>query len=659
MANSISPAGAPKSKFRTDIQALRGFAVLLVLFYHAKLPGLDYAGYLGVDLFFVISGFLITGIIRDGMDAGSFSFLNFYFRRAKRLLPAAFTVLAFVVICAPLVLTEIALSDLREQVIGSLLFVANFVLWDQTGYFAAAADTKPLLHFWSLAVEEQYYFVMPLLLFFVPRKSWFVVVAAISVASFALSIYLAPRYPDAAFYLPLTRMWELGLGSMAAIAHFQPGGKQWLSFARIPAIALLAGVPFFPTGFPHPGLDALLVCGATLVIILGHNASSWENSFPVKAIARVGDVSYSLYLVHWPVLVFTRAAYFDEPPTTAIWIAVALSILLSVILYRYVEEPFRKLNPARRRTFIAGLLACSGAIAVSPSAIAAITASGTDYQHVRRTNYGLAFECSLKADEPFSIKESCKTTDHPKVLVWGDSYAMAWSSVLMGPLGEYGMQQITMGACDPLHRVARFASAADNRYNLDFGKACLRFNSNVLAYAKASGDIETVVIAGRMQSPLSKSNRLLTQTAEGEYEERAVSTDIVTKALASLATELHKAGKRVVFIAPPPANGSNIGACLERQARKKISLGPQPDCTITVDANRRYRGETLDMMAEAAKLVGIELLDVFGFLCDNGVCKTQIDGTILYRDYSHLTYDGGALIGKKSSLASDVLEKAR
>lgn len=659
MSTPISPAGAPKSKFRTDVQALRGIAVLLVLFYHANIPGLDYAGYLGVDLFFVISGFLITGIIRDGMNAGNFSFLNFYFRRAKRLLPAAFVVLAFVVICAPLVLSEIALSDLREQVIGSLLFVANFVLWDQTGYFAAAAETKPLLHFWSLAVEEQYYFLMPLLLFLAPRKSWFLVVSAISVASFALSVYLAPRYPDAAFFLPVTRVWELGLGSMAALANFQFKSKRWLSVARLPAIALLLGIPFFPTGLPHPGLDALLVCGATLVIILGHNQSPLENSLPIKAIARVGDISYSLYLVHWPVLVFMRAAYLDEPPMTAIWVAVALSILLSILLYRFVEEPFRKATPARRRTFVAGLLACSGAIAISPSAIAAITASDTDYQHIRRTNYGVAFECSLKTDEPFSIKESCKTTEHPKVLVWGDSYAMAWSSALMGPLEEHGMQQITMGGCDPLYRVARFAQAANSPYNLNYAKACMRFNSNVLSYAKASEDIETVVIAGRMQSPLSKSNRLLTQTAEGEYEDRAVSTEIVTEALASLASELHKSGKKVVFIAPPPANGSDIGECLERKAQLKFSLGPQPDCTITMESNRKYRGDTLDMMSEAAELAGIELLSVFGFLCENGVCKTQIDGTILYRDYSHLTYDGGALIGERSSLASDVLEKAR
>ncbi|WP_181872778.1 acyltransferase family protein [Billgrantia montanilacus] len=659
MSTDISPAGAPKSKLRTDIQALRGFAVLLVLFYHAKLVGMDFAGYLGVDIFFVISGFLITGIIRDGIKTESFSFLNFYFRRAKRLLPAAFVVIAFIVICAPFVLTEIALNDLREQVIGSLLFVANFVVWNQTGYFEAAAETKPLLHFWSLAVEEQYYFVMPLLLFIVPRKLWFFVVATIVVASFALSVYLAPKYPDAAFYLPLTRLWELGLGSLAAIVHLQLSGNRWLFVTRIIAVALLIGIPFFPTGLPHPGLDALLVCGATLIIILSHNNSAWESSLPLRAIARVGDISYSLYLVHWPVLVFTRAAYLEEPPQTVIWAVVALSIVLSIILYRFVEEPFRKSNSAKRRRFVVGSVACSAAIAVFPSAIAAVTATGTDYQHVRRTNYGLAFECSLKTDEPFTIKDSCKTTDHPRVLVWGDSYAMAWTSALMGPLREHGMQQITMGACDPLHRVARFGKATNSPYNLDYAKACMSFNSNVLAYAKASEDIETVVIAGRMQTPLSKSNRLLTQTAEGEYENQEVSTDIVTNALASLAIELHNSGKKVVFIAPPPADGSNIGACLERRARGKIILGPQSDCTITVDANRRYRGATLDMMAEAAELADIELLDVFEFLCDDGVCKTQIDGTILYRDYSHLTYDGGALIGARSSLANDVLVKAR
>ncbi|MBO6848891.1 MAG: acyltransferase [Marinobacter sp.] len=659
MTNIISPAGAPKSKFRPDIQALRGFAVLLVLFYHAQLPGLDYAGYLGVDLFFVISGFLITGIIRDGIDANTFSFLNFYFRRAKRLLPAAFVVIAAVVACAPLILSELALEDLREQVVGSLLFVANFVIWGQTGYFEAAAETKPLLHFWSLAVEEQYYFVMPLILFFVRRRAWLGVIAAISVASFALSLYLAPRYPDAAFYLPLTRMWELGLGSIAAIVSLSASSIRWISLARLPALVLLMFVPFFPTGFSHPGTDALLVCVATLIIILGHNGVAWETSLPVKAMARIGDISYSLYLVHWPVLVFTRELYQGEPPISAICVALALSLLLSIALYRFVEEPFRKSSPASRRRFVGGLSGCAAAIAISPVAVAAMSAPDQDFEHIRRTNYGVAFECSLKPNAPFTIHETCITNDSPRVLVWGDSYAMAWASALMGPLGEYGMQQITMGACDPLYLTTRFSRSPKSTYNRDYAQACLEFNSNVLNYAKESDQIEIVVIAGRMQSPLSKSNLLLTKTESGDYEQVDVTTERVTKALAALATELHESGKKVVFIAPPPADGSDIGDCLESKAREKLRLVPQSDCTISVEANRTYRGAALDMMADAAERANVELLDVFDFLCEDGVCKTQIDGTILYRDYSHLTYEGAALIGERSTLAQDVIEKSR
>lgn len=657
MSTSICPADVQKSAFRTDIQALRGIAVLLVVLYHTQL--IDFAGYLGVDLFFVISGFLITGILRKEIEAKHFSFLRFYFRRAKRLLPAAFVVLAFVVACAPFILTDLALKDLKTQVIGALLFVSNFVAWSQTGYFEAAADTQPLLHFWSLAVEEQYYLLMPLLLFFIPRKAWLPVVATLVLSSVALSAYLASHHPDAAFYLTLTRAWELGLGSLAAIVKLKTNAHRGLSLARIPAIAAILLLPFFPTGLPHPGLDALLVCMATLVVLLGHNPKTSENNLPVKAIARVGDISYSLYLVHWPILVFTRAAYLDEPPHSAIWIAVALSLLLSIALYRFVEEPFRKKNPAKRRHYIAGLVACSAAIAISPSIIAHATASDTNYKHIRRTNYGLASECALKAAEPFSIKERCKTNAHPKVLVWGDSYAMAWTSALAGPLREHGVQQITMSGCDPLDRLARFNKGVNTPYNIDSAKACIGFNSNTLEYAKANQDIETVVIAGRLQGPLSKANSLLTQTAEDEYETREASPEIVANALASLAKELHNAGKKVVFIAPPPANGSDIGACLERRARGKFSLGPQPDCTITTNANQRYRGRTLNMMTEAAKLADVELLSLFGFLCSDGVCKTEMEGTILYRDYSHLTYSGAALIGERSSLAKDVLEKAR
>lgn len=659
MTSNVSPAGAPKSKFRADIQAMRGVAILLVLFYHANLPGLEYAGFLGVDLFFVISGFLITGIIRDGMDAGTFSFLNFYFRRAKRLLPAAFVVIAAVVLLSPFILSELALDDLQEQVWGSLLFVANFVIWNQTGYFEAAAETKPLLHFWSLAVEEQYYFVMPLILFFVKRHAWFRVVAAISITSFALSLYLAPRYPDAAFYLPLTRMWELGLGSMAAIAAIPASRIRWISLARLPAVALLFIVPFFPTGLSHPGLDALLVCGATLIIILGHTGAALETSLPLRAMARIGDISYSLYLVHWPVLVFTRELYQGEPPVTAIWVALALSVLISAAVYRFVEEPCRKSTPKSRRRYVAGLTGCAAAVAISPVAVTAMAAPDRDFEHIRRTNYGVAFECSLKPNAPFTIHDTCITNTPPRVLVWGDSYAMAWASALMGPLGEYGMQQITMGACDPLYRLARFSQSSKSTYNRDYAQACLEFNSNVLNYAKNSDHIEIVVIAGRMQAPLSKSNFLLTQAENGVYEQVDVTTDRVTNALAALAMELHESGKKAVFIAPPPADGSDIGDCLESKAQDKLSLVPQSDCTISVAANQTYRGAALDMMADAAEIADVELLDVFDFLCEDGVCRTQIDGTILYRDYSHLTYDGAALIGERSTLAQEVLDKSR
>ncbi|KQZ28518.1 hypothetical protein ASD50_19545 [Mesorhizobium sp. Root552] len=658
MKQDIANGGGVRASLRADIQALRGAAVLLVVLYHASLPGLA-AGYLGVDLFFVISGFLITGLIRDGIDRGDFSFKSFYFRRAKRLLPAAYVVLALVVLCAPFILTDIELIDLREQVVGSLLFVANFVLWGQSGYFEGSAETKPLLHFWSLAIEEQYYFVMPLLLRYVPRKAWLGVVAAVVAASLVLSLYLASTYPDAAFYLPFTRMWELGIGSIGAIARSSLRRSHWLAATRLPAAVILFAVPFFPTGLSHPGFDSLLVCTATLMIILGHNASKWEAALPVRALARVGDISYPLYLVHWPLLVFTKAAYLEEPPTVAIWLAVAISVALSVVLYLLVEEPFRRARPAKPRRFVAGLVVCSAAIAITPPSITAFAASETDYAHIRRNNYGLAFGCAYKPDEEFRIKSKCRTNDHPKVLVWGDSYAMAWSSALMGPLAGVGMQQATMGACDPLYQTARFAKESGDRYNREYALRCMEFNDRVLSFAMSSPSIDIVVIAGRMQTPLSSSNLLLQRKADGSLEASEPSFEIVAGALAQLVTELHGAGKKVVFIAPPPANGADIGSCLERKARGKITLGRQANCYISLVENQKYRGDSLRIFSDAAKKSGIEVADVFSFLCSDGKCKTEINGVILYRDYSHLTYDGGALIGERSSLAKDVLTKAR
>ena len=298
--------------FRRDIQALRGLAILLVLLHHAKLDFLT-AGYLGVDIFFVISGYLITQIIRRDLENGIFSFPAFYFRRAKRLLPAAYVTLLVTTLLSALFLTQSEARDFFKQLVGAVTFTGNIALWLQTGYFEGAANLKPLLHVWSLSIEEQYYMLLPAAMVLAPRRYWLPAMAMLLILSMALCFALAGSKPGATFYLLPTRGWELALGSLGALMPAKAMLDKRVSGLVWPALLMLLVIPAFPTGIVQPWGDAALVCAATLVVILGRHPSLVQSP-ALLPLARLGDFSYSLYLVHWPLFAFANNAYVSPAP---------------------------------------------------------------------------------------------------------------------------------------------------------------------------------------------------------------------------------------------------------------------------------------------------------------------------------------------------------
>lgn len=645
---------------RMDIQALRGLAVLLVVFYHAGADLLP-AGYLGVDVFFVISGFLITSLIARAIEQGDFSFRDFYYRRAKRLLPAAYAVILATVVTAPLFISDVAFEEMKAQVWGAVTFTINFVLLGQAGYFDGAAETKPLLHFWSLAIEEQYYLAMPLLLMLVRRRIWVPLLIGTFLVSLVACVWLAQIDSDFAFYLSPTRAWELCLGSLIALAPINRLPMPIRSLARIPALIALILVPLFPTGLPHPSLDALIVTVATALVIIGVTGSRAERSAPVRAFAFVGDFSYSLYLVHWPVIVFTRAAWLEQAPDWALYAAVLVSMVLSYLLFRLVEEPFRRGFFNRRLALSGALVAVSVCAAFSPAAVGTVTTSERDYAHIRRNNYGLDRSCAFGDKYPFTgdLPKECRTRPDAGILVWGDSYAMAWTSALMGPLGaDPGVEQATRGACDPLLDMGRFPRQPGPTYNREYAKGCIDIHRAILDYAVNRKEIEIVALAGRFATVLSPNNMMLVKTPNG-YEELPTSIELVAEGLAKLAEQLRLAGKRVIFLAPPPADGSEIGDCLERQAEGKVTFGENASCDLLRSDVERVRTETWRMLELAAQKSGATVFYITDFLCDEAICHSTVGGKFIYRDSGHLAYEGAEYIGERSSLAADVLAKAR
>jgi peptidoglycan/LPS O-acetylase OafA/YrhL len=419
--NSDGRSTSPKV-LRTDIQSLRGFAVLVVLLFHAKLS-LFRAGYLGVDVFFVISGYLITTLVRDGLGRGDFSLREFYYRRAKRLLPAAYVVFGVTALAAPFLLNEPELLDFREQLLGALSFAANIVLWRQSGYFEGAADLKPLLHVWSLSLEEQYYFVLPALLLLLPRRRWFAVLLAAVTASLAGYFVLEGR--DSTFFLLPTRAWQLGLGTLGALVSPTERGVKLLRIAFWPAIVLLVLVPTIAPLPGSPSIGNLLASVATLVVLLRQHPG-WGAVRPARVLSWVGDRSYALYLVHWPLFAFLDNAWFgqrDPSPPLALRLTVLLTAVpLAYLLHRFVEQPAHYATLPRRSDFVWCAALSSVVLLVIALALPRVHPPARDYASIRRINYGFGATCEFTTD--FSPIPQCRNSESPELLVWGDSYAM-------------------------------------------------------------------------------------------------------------------------------------------------------------------------------------------------------------------------------------------
>lgn len=585
---------------------------------------------------------------------------EFYYRRAKRLLPAAYVVTLVTVVLAPLFLSAVAVAEMKARVLGAVTFTANLVLMRQSGYFDGAAETKPFLHFWSLALEEQYYLVVPVLLLVLGRRVRLAAVTAASVLSLALAVGLASTAPDLAFYVLPTRAWELGAGSIVALVPIERLPAFVRRVAWLTAAVVILLVPTFPSGGPHPGLDALLVVLATALAVAGRTGPAIEASTVARSLAGVGDISYSLYLTHWPAIVFTRAAWSDQPPAWALWTAVLVATIGSVLLYRFVEEPFRRGFLHQRRLLAGGLAVAAVVLALLPGVTARAWADDRDYTHVRRINYGLDRACVFNERVPFTgeLPEACRTREDAKVLIWGDSYAMAWASALKAPLADVGLEQATRGACDPLLGMARFPPTPIGIYDRDYARGCIDIHRRILEYASRRDQLEIVILAGRFATILSPNNLMLIETPDGETE-RPTSIDLAAEGLAALARALREAGKRVVLLAPPPADGSDIGDCLERRSGRRISFGPDRSCDLKRVEVDRVLEERRRMLALASEWSGVPVVDMTDFFCDDARCRTMIDGTFLYRDSGHLAYEGAELIGERSDLAERIMSMAR
>ena len=646
---------------RADIQFLRGIAVLLVVFYHASFSLFE-GGYLGVDVFFVISGFLITGLIKKGIEAKTFTFVSFYYRRAKRLLPAAYTTFAVTCVMAYFLLTTQELSDFHAQMVGAVTFTANMVLWGQGTYFGVESDLKPLLHTWSLSVEEQYYLIVPALMVFIPRKLWPAALLVAFLASIIACLVMYNIQNAAAFYLFPARAWELLIGSAGALYYDRVNRNGYIKYFFWPSLIGVLYLSISPFGGMHPGPDALLICLLTLLLILINNQSAFDN-FLTKPIIWVGDISYSLYLIHWPLFAFAANIWISdfEMPFLYRVIIIGISLLLAYLQHKFVEDRYRykhkKPNEAVIRYY--PLITCSVFLVTIPIILNLMLSHNNDgISDNRMGNTGLGQQCTFK--DKFEELVECTTGNDPSILVWGDSNAMHLVPGLVAVKGDNDLIQATKYVCGPILGISPIGNSVATYQNKKWADSCIDFNHSVFNYLKDKKSVDTVILSSFFGQYLEYPFYSIydgTKTL-GELTKQE-QLDLVVHSFSETIDSLRAVGKKVVIIAPPPAMKFDAGRCEARKENQMLRLGQYADCVMPYDAILDLRQDVYVLMNKIKKKSSVEIIMFDDHLLEDGMITTSAEGVNIFIANAHLSYQGSKILAQKMDLMALAKGKAK
>ncbi|WP_324827109.1 acyltransferase family protein [Qipengyuania zhejiangensis] len=605
--------------YKAHIDGLRSIAVLAVVIFHLGatfMPG----GYVGVDVFFVISGFLITGILHQEMEAGEYSLLEFYKRRVLRIVPALVALFTGVLVAGAWLLFPVEQVDLGKTVAAAAGFISNIYFMLTADYFSAPAETQPMLHTWSLAVEEQFYIFFPPLLYLVmryARKRVLAVLLGIVVVSLVASVAITQIKQPFAFYLIVTRAWELGVGALLAIA-MRKGVFRW---NNNPALAWLgmamiaAAIFLFDKQTPFPGWAALIpVLGSALLIgcAEGNSVGKILSSGPA---VWIGKISYSFYLWHWPVIVFWKIEYGGEPAPLAAAVLFAISMALGAISTFWVEKPFRskamRALPAGR-VVLAGLGALSvfvvlglamSAKPVSLRSYPAQTVALADYaDYTAKPDYLAQYRrgtCFIGNDDGgFASydRAACITPDADKrnVLLLGDSHAAQYWGALDALLPDANVMQATASGCHPI-----LGDKGASR--------CTRMREWVLSDVLDRGGFDAVVIAARWRP--------------GDAAR-----------IGPTLRRLRDKGVNVVLVGPMVEYNGTFPLLLARDAKAGADLSHH------LTQGRKAVGT---QMAGAAEQASATYIDMIETICPGGACRTlSSSGEPMHFDYGHLTLSG-------------------
>ncbi len=612
--------------YRREIDGLRALAVLPVIFFHAGFEVFS-GGFVGVDVFFVISGYLITSIILAELQEDKFSIVNFYERRARRILPALFIVM---LACIPFAWLWLLPGDMKEfskSLVAVCLFVSNIFFWRESGYFDTAAELKPLLHTWSLAVEEQYYVLFPLflMLFWKLGKRWILLTLSIVfVASFATAQWAIYVKPATAFYLLPARGWELLVGAFAAFYLSSARRKDlskglseiggWLGIALI-----LFPIFTYSKATPFPGLYALVPTLGTFLFILFATSQTTVGKFVGNStFVGIGLISYSAYLWHQPLFAFYRHKILVPSNDFSQFVIPILTFILAYFSWKYVETPFRK-NSILSKKQIFSFVIYFGLFFISIGYIGNKqngfesrfdrTLSG-DIGHIEFHKYidEKYFDCEPKnvADYALSWHEylRCKQSKQgkPDIIILGDSHA---EHLFLG-LAEYF----------PIENIAFYIH--DDKPYLS-SKSFKAIFDELLLNNKAQHIILTMHFFGRIDA-----------NGAGLYE-----------GFSSTISALLKAGKSITLVGDIPRFKQNPGLCVYSYKGKLAA-----SCTLSL-ADAKLQSAVYDgILNRLAKDFGLKYFKIDEILCSEVSCGMSKDNNIFYRDKDHLNIVGSKFIGK-------------
>ncbi len=653
-------------EYRSDIDGLRALAILPVVLFHAGVTGFA-GGYIGVDIFFVISGFLITSIILKEIEAGTFSLLHFWERRIRRIVPVLFFILCSVTIVAYfLVLYPVDFISYGQALFAQSIFIANIFFMRQYDYFAGPAEAMPLLHTWSLSVEEQFYLLLPLLLvtlIFISRRLIVPVLAGLLLVSFAYSFFLVNLNPlesfqffisgiwggatntTAGFYFLPARAWELLTGSLLACGIIVIRNNILSEFLSVLGLLLIIfSVIYTDVTKPFPGVWALLpVIGTGLIISANTHSDTFTKrllSFP--AFVSVGLISYSLYLWHWPLIVFAKII-FTQFTQIVLLGTLAFTFVLSILTYRYIEQPFRRSNILKKtwQVYLAGI----GALVVmfsigfyihvsaglperSPDTLQAIAAAAVDVNPRQYECFKKNYREILDEPKPCLLGAQVSLEDVSFVM-WGDSHSDALMPAVDEMLLERGKTgaYFGTGGCVPIFLIEPISE----------DPKCERVKSDAIDYINEN-KIKTVMLVGDW-----KSNQGLLSISNMKTLENIGYRDITFLEAVQSTLNLFEHNPDVYVIARVPAfDNFSIRKIFQEYKSEDLSVELPSKSLLQHRTDTQYEFTAFQVLEKGDWITLIDPADV---LCrQDNVCSMQLEGQIIYSNGTHINASGASVL---------------